>query len=269
MTSRLLILSVFAAAIATPSCGGTSRDSVSRATPSNGGISGADAAVSSGGSAGGVTNGTGGSPAAGGRFSGGSGGIMHGNGGAGGMRPGMGGSGGHPSSGGTATDAGVPDASPPPSDAGCEDYARLYVVSWGYNGGLVAYQDTSSLNTPRVYTHMRDHFMNAMPETCKTEVAGCPSTLIAEINAGFQSTAVKDALKAHTVFGVDSRPVDGQVFRISVGMDFLDVGSPCSAGSSGCVAIPAAVAALVDALRALDAQELAKKACTDVFGMVP
>jgi hypothetical protein len=60
--------------------------------------------------------------------------------------------------------------------------------------------------------------------------------------------------------------VDGVVFRITVGKDYVDVGSPCGAGASGCISIPATVQALVDDLKALDAQELAKKACTDIFG---
>jgi hypothetical protein len=147
------------------------------------------------------------------------------------------------------------------------DYSNLYVFSWGFNGGLVAYVDTSKLDTPHLYTHSRDQVRNGtMSVMCQTEVAGCPSTLLARINAGVESTVVMNALRAHTVYGVDSRPVDGSVFRITIGSDYIDVGSPCGGGGAGCIAIPAVVQQLVDDLKAVDAQELAKKACVDVFG---
>jgi hypothetical protein len=38
----------------------------------------------------------------------------------------------------------------------------------------------------------------------------------------------------HTVFGVDTRLVDGQVFRIELGSDYLDVGTDCAPTSSSC-----------------------------------
>lgn len=177
-----------------------------------------------------------------------------------------GGAGGRPSTGGIPNDAGGPDGSSP-FDGGCASYSTLYTFSWGYNGGLVAYVDTSRLDTPTVYTHSRDQVRNGMGTImCQTQVAGCPSPLLAEINAGLESTVVMNALRAHTVYGVDSRPVDGSVFRVTVGNDYVDVGGPCGGSGTGCIAIPPVVQQLVDALKAVDAQELAKKACVDVFG---
>jgi hypothetical protein len=176
-----------------------------------------------------------------------------------------GGSSGRPSTGGAPNDAGGPDGSSAP-DSGCVDYSNLYVFTWGSNGGLVAYVDTSKLDTPNVYTHSRDQLRNGAPLMCQTRVAGCPSPLLAEINAGLESSVVMDAIRAHTVYGVDSRPVDGTVFRITIGSDYVDVGGPCAGAGTGCIAIPAVVQTLVNNLKALDAQELAKKACTDVFG---
>ena len=230
-------------------CGGTTHSTIGDAGEPSGG--------SSGSSSGGANTGGCSGSSSGGANTGGKGG------GAGGRS--SGGSGGH-STGGTASDAGTGDGSPSVPDGGCDDFANLYTVSWGSNGGLVAYQDTSRLSTPRVYEHSRDRFTNAMPMKCQTEVAGCPSRLITDINAGFADSSVMAALKAHAVYGVDSRPVDGAVFRITVGNDYVDVGSPCGSGASSCVAIPPAVQKLADLLMALDAQELAKKACTDVFG---
>jgi hypothetical protein len=179
---------------------------------------------------------------------------------------GAGGASGHPSTDGGASDAGSSDASNVIPDGGCDDNANTDLVSWGSDGGLVASRDTSSLATPHTYTHSRDRFTNALPLMCQTEVAGCPSNLLADINAELASAAVTGALAAHTVYGVDNRASDGTVFRITMGNDYVDVGNPCGTGASGCVAIPPVVQALVDHLNALDAQELAKKACTDVFG---
>jgi len=63
------------------------------------------------------------------------------------------------------------------------------------------------------------------------------------------------------VYGEDSRPVDGTVFRITRNGKSIDVGSPCGSPAPACVAIPPGVNALASVLRSLDTQELAKPAC--------
>ena len=66
------------------------------------------------------------------------------------------------------------------------------------------------------------------------------------------------------LFGVDTRPVDGQVFRIEIGSDsVIDVGSPCQ--SAGCDPIPAGVSALADLLRAIDSEQLGLDPCAGLF----
>ena len=66
------------------------------------------------------------------------------------------------------------------------------------------------------------------------------------------------------IYGVDSRPVDGQVFQVrrSTGGAFLVGGDcPITSMASSCSPIPAGVAKLVAALRALDDQQLANPSC--------
>jgi hypothetical protein len=59
------------------------------------------------------------------------------------------------------------------------------------------------------------------------------------------------------LYGHDSRPVDGSVFRIArsgtTAAEIL-VGDPCGAGEPGCLPVPAGVAHLTDVLVALIAQ---------------
>ena len=85
------------------------------------------------------------------------------------------------------------------------------------------------------------------------------------INRAVASPVVQAALAAHTVFGMDTRFLDGQVFRVSLGSDYVDVGTQCDPVSSVCRAVPPGVQALVDALEALDAQELSKPECVSAF----
>jgi hypothetical protein len=137
--------------------------------------------------------------------------------------------------------------------------------SRGDRTAAVSYVDTSYLDTPRQYRHERDNLGNALPVTCKTEVAGCPSLLIDRISGALTNPEAQSAFASHTVFGVDKRPSDGQVFRITVGSGYVEVGDSCDAILPKCY-IPSWAYDLVNLLKQLDAQELAKKACTDVFG---
>jgi hypothetical protein len=241
-TSALLALGV----VAVTACGGTdlgARDL---------GSGGSDASTDGG------TGATGGSSGASGAGATGAGGASAG----GAHTGGKAGAGGSVAANG-GSDAGTVDASPPGTDAGCEDQLTTAGLSWGMNGGLVRYADISYLVSPRTYRHVHDSGGNA-PPTCTTEIPGCPSDTLAAIDVALRSKGIAAAISAHALFGVDSRPVDGQVFRISVGTDYVDIGSPCA--GAPCVSGPAGLDALVTRLEALDKQELATKACTDVFG---
>lgn len=61
----------------------------------------------------------------------------------------------------------------------------------------------------------------------------------------------------------------GQVFRIDVGTDFIEIGEPCSAGAPGCQVAPAVVSELMTLLKGLDDVELAAEPCKSVFGGGP
>jgi hypothetical protein len=270
---RASAIIALAAAASLVACGQTttSKDtdaSASGGSPGSGGASasggsgtGGAAGASQGGRGGGGTTGSGGKSAAGGKSASGGGPSS---GGATQSAGGRASAGGKTSSGSSSGASGAPTDAGPAIDAGCDD-AVVSSVSWGSNGGLVRYQDTSKLDPPRAYTHERDNQGNALPITCHTELAGCPSAKIAEINGALQDLTVTAALAAHTVFGVDSRPVDGAVFRIQVGGGYVDVGSACPPQSSSCRPIPPIVERLRLLLTSIDTAELAKADCAGKF----
>jgi len=78
--------------------------------------------------------------------------------------------------------------------------------------------------------------------------------------------AFNAALTGHTLYGSDPRPVDGQVFRISIGNDFIDVGPNCEDNPTSCPNMPEPVRRLVTLLRDLDSAMLAVEPCKSVFG---
>lgn len=100
---------------------------------------------------------------------------------------------------------------------------------------------------------------------CTADLPTCPDRTLSDIISLLDDPVVKTALRDHSLFGTDPRPVDGTVFRFGAGNDFVDVGGPCSA-SPACVAIPSPVAAFVSSLRDLDCAELAKDPCKSTFG---
>jgi hypothetical protein len=144
-------------------------------------------------------------------------------------------------------------------------------VSWGYNGGLTAYDDQSVITPCRTYTHTRHTSGNTSDLVCTQDLATCrdPDTGSAQINVVLQNADVQAALAAApVVYGVDYRPTDGSVFRVQVGNAIVDIGSPCTA-DAGCRPIPQGIAALRDQLVQLDAQELRGPSCAQVFPSVP
>jgi hypothetical protein len=144
-----------------------------------------------------------------------------------------------------------------PAD-GCIDQA----LSWGPNGGLVAYEERSELATCRTFRIVRmtpgDPPILA---SCENEVDSSAATTVDAIDRAVADADVQAAItRAPVLYGQDSRPVDGTVFRIDIGGATIDVGDDC-AGSSGCTAIPAGVAALRIALQALTDQQRPLPTC--------
>ena len=148
----------------------------------------------------------------------------------------------------------------------CDDCFTLYDLHWGMNGGLTAYDDMSRLGPCRSYSHERTmNIADAASLMCTATVPGCPARTIQEIDNAIRDPAVQTALQNHTLYGNDPRPVDGQVFRIGVGNDFIDVGPNCDT-TPPCTGMPAALATLVADLHSLDSAELAEEPCRSVFG---
>ncbi len=154
-----------------------------------------------------------------------------------------------------------------PGDAGaCACFTQT--LTWGPNGGLVAWQDQSSISPCRTYTHERRYYIEERPDvTCSRDVRDCATSLAGtRLDALLLNHDVQAAFaRAPVLYGRDLRPVDGTVFRISFGgSKTIDVGAAC-APQAGCRAIPAGVQSLVDLLRGLDQQELSGPACAGLF----
>lgn len=184
-----------------------------------------------------------------------------------------------------ASDSGTPgtDASSPLGDAGstldagdgavtldasvtCTDCVSG-TLSWGSNGGFVAFQDESSLAACRDFQRKRSPGIDGGAPACTTQLGACSAAPVAvgdvERALAHPDVVAAFALATTPVYGTDSRPVDGTVFRITRDGKSIDVGNPCGSSSApACVPIPPGVDALANVLRSLDTQELAKAACS-------
>ena len=168
---------------------------------------------------------------------------------------------------GSVTDA-ADGTTPIDANVACTDCVTG-TLSWGDNGGLVAFRDESALATCRAFQRKRSAPSDGGSFSCATQLGACDAGPVAvgEVERALAHPDVVAAFAAATtpVFGVDSRPVDGTVFEITRIGKSIDVGSDCGASSApACVPIPPGVAALAVVLKALDTQELAKPAC-DAF----
>jgi hypothetical protein len=91
---------------------------------------------------------------------------------------------------------------------------------------------------------------------------------VADVEAALAHADVLDALRRDTkTYGTDTRPCDGSVLAITVGTKTFEVGGECKGEPTGCspnpcVTVPAGVRALASLLQKLDAQEVAKPACS-------
>lgn len=153
--------------------------------------------------------------------------------------------------------------------AACADCFEGTSLSWTWSSASdVGFVHASHLAACNSYAHLfnlpgADDPLGA-PQ-CTASVDGCPSRDLAALNATVQDPAVQAALQAHSVFGRDSREVDGRVRQITVGNDSFFVGAPCVGEDSACIAIPAVISTLVTQLQALDVLELSKASCASVF----
>jgi hypothetical protein len=140
-------------------------------------------------------------------------------------------------------------------------------MSWGSNGGFVAYVETSSLVPCKTFVHQRDPLVTAPPTLmCSQELGACANAISAtQVLQALAHADVRTAIAAAPVlYGRDTRPVDGVVFRIQIGSAVVEVGLPCN-GSTACTPIPPGVDMLAALLRQLTTQELGRGPCQDTF----
>jgi hypothetical protein len=183
-----------------------------------------------------------------------------GSGGAGGSSGTTEAGGGSGPNGGDAAEAGAEDI----DDCGCV----IEAITWGNDGGRVTYVDRSTLSPCDTFSHQRDPAGTDPPTLmCSQDLGTCTSTVSArEINVALEQADVRAALAAAPIlFGRDPRPVDGVVFRVTVGAAVVEIGEACN-GAAGCREIPQTVAALGIRLRALTSQEIARGSCRNTFG---
>ncbi|HEX2677809.1 MAG TPA: hypothetical protein VHM19_14250 [Polyangiales bacterium] len=146
-------------------------------------------------------------------------------------------------------------------------------VGWGPNGGFVAYTDHSELTQCNEYHHKREPAGRGPMDPaieCERPVPCMGSGLhgIADVLQALQHPDVVAARKnAMVLYGYDSRPVDGTVFRIELPGSVIDVGGACqsSGGGGACTDIPAGVAALKALLESIDSEQLAIEPCLAKF----
>jgi hypothetical protein len=151
------------------------------------------------------------------------------------------------------------------SAAGCVDQT----IWWGPNGGFALRQDRHTLMPCNDFEFMRTEGQSpGSTVTCANQVAADAAVSIAEVNAQLADADVKAAVSAAAggpaLFGNDSRPVDGSVFRIEIGKAIIDLGDDCASGASGCKMIPAGLSRLRMTLNALTDQQMMLPNCDSV-----
>jgi hypothetical protein len=139
-------------------------------------------------------------------------------------------------------------------------------ISFGFTGGLVAYTDLSAFAPCGHYAHTRTPagMPGAKPMQCENEAPCSGAVTPGMVKDALANADVKAALNGMMLFGVDTTPMDGQIYQFRVGYNTVQVGAPCN-GQSGCKAIPAGVQAMVDLLKALDMQQLGMAPCSMTF----
>ena len=139
-------------------------------------------------------------------------------------------------------------------------------IGYGETGGLVAYESTATLSPPRRYLYLRtSRVTDPASLSCAPAMPPCGVDDLyspADITGALGDTDVQKALAMATppIYGRDTRPVDGSIFQFlrADGRGFL-AGGACGSGGplpAACVEVPAGITRLVNALRALDEQQL-------------
>ena len=147
-------------------------------------------------------------------------------------------------------------------DAGC---AFDTTYTYGLTGGFRANVDTSILAPQASFTRSRMVAGGGTVSCTQTVPCGTSGLLdVRAVLAAIDNTDVQAALAIgmDTVYGIDSRPVDGTAFsfqRASDGHSFV-IGNACG-GAAGCNPIPPGLSTLQTTLDNLDTQEIAMTGC--------
>lgn len=210
-------------------------------------------------SSGGASSSAGGSTGAGGRAAGGSATASGGDSGLGGAAPATGGTestGGTVGSGGSATGSGGGSS----TDCGCVDDA----IDWHLDGGLVGYLEEHELADCNTFSYIASPVLtDPATETCSRALDSCEGFVSpAEVQVAVDNAEVQAALsEAPVLYGVDNRPVDGQVFVFEIAGARVEVGDPCTECENP---IPEGVSELVDLLKRLATEQLAEPPCDEL-----
>ncbi|MBI5488221.1 MAG: hypothetical protein HY905_12885 [Deltaproteobacteria bacterium] len=133
---------------------------------------------------------------------------------------------------------------------------------FGPTGGRRPYEESFSLAPCSSFTARREDWSGVLLAGCDADMAGCDPAAAAVTSAHVMQavgdTGVQAAFALGSVlYGVDSRPWDGSVFRIArsgATTAEIFVGDPCGPGDPGCLPPPAGVLHLRDVLASLIAQ---------------
>jgi hypothetical protein len=137
-------------------------------------------------------------------------------------------------------------------------------IAWGPDGGFVAYVDQSAITSCTTYTHARVSGSNTLL-SCSQPIDNT-TCVTGAITAVLGDSDMVAALAASPVlYGADPRPVDGQVFRLTVDGKTIDVGGDCPAGASTCRPIPPGVKAAVDFFQSLERAQMTQRSCKSTF----
>ena len=139
------------------------------------------------------------------------------------------------------------------ADLDCLDACIEDSLTWGRIGGFTPYNVIYTLNPCNTQIVQIESFNAVDPDAlrCERTAPGCGS----EARITLQDVLAKLAIVSRTnafdfrgVYGVDSRPVDGQVFSIVFQGQELLLGDPCGGSVSDCTNPPPEVIELADLL---------------------
>lgn len=144
------------------------------------------------------------------------------------------------------------------------------VYTFGLDGGLTPVRDEYRIEPGRRFTATRvtapgfdagAGVCTTMIDYCGTSDGGTVDTLAVIVALNDADVMAAFADQTATLYGRDTRPVDGQVFFVRRGDGrHFEIGSDCG-GAAMCRAVPSGLTRLRAVLERLAAQELARSTC--------